>query len=130
MNYRRYWLALAVVIIGSFAVLGGVGRKMISEAPPIPDVYSAGGQLLFTGSIHYRWARSMAVDRRTGDRHSLGSWSLRRARLERRLAAPGIRDSAEYLGRQSWCGEFRSSRAGPTGHLQSSPDSRDAHQHL
>lgn len=50
MSYRRYWLALAVVIIGSFAVLGGVGRKMISEAPPIPDVYSTDGQLLFTGA--------------------------------------------------------------------------------
>ena len=50
MNYRRYWLALAVVILGSFAVLGTVGRKMISQAPPIPDVYSTDGQLLFTGS--------------------------------------------------------------------------------
>ena len=50
MPYKRYWVALAIVIIGSFVVLGGVGRKMISEAPPIPDVYSADGQLLFTGS--------------------------------------------------------------------------------
>jgi nitric oxide reductase subunit B len=50
MSYRRYWLALAVVIIGSFIVLGGVGRKMISEAPPIPDVYSTNGQLLFSGT--------------------------------------------------------------------------------
>jgi nitric oxide reductase subunit B len=50
MNYKRYWLALAIVIIGSFAVLGSVGRKMISGAPPIADVYSTDGQLLFTGS--------------------------------------------------------------------------------
>ncbi|HEV2487606.1 MAG TPA: nitric-oxide reductase large subunit [Terracidiphilus sp.] len=50
MTYKRYWLALAVVIIGSFAVLGGVGRKMISQAPPIPDVYTTDGQLLFTGA--------------------------------------------------------------------------------
>ncbi len=50
MSYKRYWVALAIVIIGSFAVLGGVGRKMISQAPPIPDVYTADGQLLFTGS--------------------------------------------------------------------------------
>ena len=50
MNYKRYWWALAVVILGSFAVLGGVGRKMISEAPPLPNVYAADGQLLFTGS--------------------------------------------------------------------------------
>src|SRR5579871_4034155 len=50
MNYKRYWLALSVVILASFAVLGTVGRKMISQAPPIPDVYGADGQLLFTGS--------------------------------------------------------------------------------
>ena len=51
MNYKRYWLALAAVILASFAVLGTVGRKMISQAPPIPDVYSADGQLLFTGAM-------------------------------------------------------------------------------
>jgi nitric oxide reductase subunit B len=50
MSYKRYWLALAAVILVSFAVLGGVGRKMISQAPPIPDVYTADGQILFTGS--------------------------------------------------------------------------------
>ncbi|MES2222594.1 MAG: nitric-oxide reductase large subunit [Acidobacteriota bacterium] len=50
MSYRRYWVALAIVIIASFAVLGGVGRKMISQAPPLPDVYTADGQLLFTGA--------------------------------------------------------------------------------
>ena len=48
MSYKRYWVALAIVIIGSFIVLGGVGRKMISQAPPIPDVFNTDGQLLFT----------------------------------------------------------------------------------
>jgi len=50
MTYKRYWIALCVIILGSFAVLGGVGRKMISEAPPLPDVYSTTEQLIFTGS--------------------------------------------------------------------------------
>ena len=50
MSYKRYWIALTIVLVGSFAVLGGVGRKMISQAPPLPDVYTTGGQLLFTGS--------------------------------------------------------------------------------
>jgi nitric oxide reductase subunit B len=50
MLYKRYWWALAIVIIGSFIVLGGEGRKMISGAPPLPDVYTTDGQLLFTGS--------------------------------------------------------------------------------
>ncbi len=49
MSYKRYWVALAIVILGSFSVLGVVGRKMISQAPPIPDIYTADGHLLFTG---------------------------------------------------------------------------------
>lgn len=50
MSYRRYWWALAIVIVGSFMVLGGEGRKMIGGAPPLADVYNTDGQLLFTGS--------------------------------------------------------------------------------
>ena len=50
MSYKRYWVALFIVIVASFAVLGGEGRKMISQAPPLPDVYTTNGQLLFTGS--------------------------------------------------------------------------------
>jgi nitric oxide reductase subunit B len=50
MSYKRYWVALAIVILGSFAVLGGVGRRMISQAPPLPDVYTSSGRFLFTGS--------------------------------------------------------------------------------
>ncbi len=50
MSYKRYWIALTIVVLGSFAVLGIVGRQMISQAPPLPDVYTTSGQLLFTGS--------------------------------------------------------------------------------
>ncbi len=50
MSYKRYWWALAVVVLGSFAVLGGIGRQLISQAPPIPDVYTTDGRLLFTGA--------------------------------------------------------------------------------
>jgi nitric oxide reductase subunit B len=48
MSYKRLWIALAIVILGSFAVLGGVGRRMISQAPPIADVYTTGGDPLFS----------------------------------------------------------------------------------
>jgi nitric oxide reductase subunit B len=48
VSYKRLWVALAVVIIGSFAVLGGVGVQMISNAPPIPRlVVTADGRVLF-----------------------------------------------------------------------------------
>ena len=49
MQYKRYWIALAIVVTVSFTILGVVGRRMISQAPPLPDVYTTDGQLLFTG---------------------------------------------------------------------------------
>src|SRR5437763_15278166 len=49
-QYKRLWIALAVVIVASFAVLGGFGYKAISNAPPIPrGVVTRGGRLLFGG---------------------------------------------------------------------------------
>ena len=50
MHYKKLWIALGIVMLISFAVLGGVGYKAISTAPPIPSkVVTADGQLLFTG---------------------------------------------------------------------------------
>src|SRR5256714_317931 len=49
-QYKRLWIALAVVIVVSFAVLGGFGYKAISNAPPIPrEVVTRDGRLLFGG---------------------------------------------------------------------------------
>ncbi len=50
-SYKRLWIALTVVLVGSFAVLGGVGRHLISHAPPIPtQVVTPDGHVLFTGA--------------------------------------------------------------------------------
>lgn len=50
MPYKKLWISLGIVMLVSFAVLGCVGYKAISTAPPIPSkVVSADGQLLFTG---------------------------------------------------------------------------------
>lgn len=50
-QYRRLWIALAIVVGGSFAILGGMGRHLISHAPPIPSqVVAADGKVLFSGS--------------------------------------------------------------------------------
>src|SRR5215469_9985323 len=50
MPYKKLWIALGVVMLVSFAVLGSVGYKAISNAPPIPSkVVTAEGELLFTG---------------------------------------------------------------------------------
>src|SRR5919201_6800824 len=49
-QYKRLWIALGVVIVASFAVLGGFGYKAISNAPPIPrEVVAADGRVLFDG---------------------------------------------------------------------------------
>jgi nitric oxide reductase subunit B len=50
MEYRKLWIALGVVMVVSFAVLGGVGYHAINTAPPIPtQVVTTDGQVLFSG---------------------------------------------------------------------------------
>lgn len=51
MEHKTLWTAFAVVVIGSFAVLGGVGKQMIDQAPPIPaQVVTTDGRMLFDGA--------------------------------------------------------------------------------
>src|SRR5574338_1466728 len=50
MQYRKYWIALVVVLVASFTVLGVVGYRAINTAPPIPSqVVTTDGRVLFTG---------------------------------------------------------------------------------
>jgi nitric oxide reductase subunit B len=52
MSYKKLWIALALVLIISFSVLGGVGIKIMHNAPPIPSqVVSSKGQILFSGTV-------------------------------------------------------------------------------
>src|SRR5205085_9930645 len=49
-QYNRLWIELAIVLIVSFAGLGGMGVRIISNAPPIPrEVATADGRVLFSG---------------------------------------------------------------------------------
>ncbi|MBZ5628801.1 MAG: nitric-oxide reductase large subunit [Acidobacteriia bacterium] len=49
-SYRKLWIALAIVLIVSFAVLGGVGYQVIHNGPPIPArVVTTDGRVLFDG---------------------------------------------------------------------------------
>jgi len=50
MQYRKLWLTFAVVVVGSFAVLGYFGVEIYRQAPPIPErVVGPDGEVLFTG---------------------------------------------------------------------------------
>jgi nitric oxide reductase subunit B len=50
MKYRKLWIGFAIVIIGSFAVLGYFGREIYRKAPPIPNqVVTTSGKVLFSG---------------------------------------------------------------------------------
>jgi nitric oxide reductase subunit B len=51
MPYRKLWIALTLVLVISFAVLGGVGVKVLDNAPPIPlQVVTTDGHVLFDGT--------------------------------------------------------------------------------
>ena len=130
MSYKRYWVALAIVIIGSFAVLGGVGRKMISEAPPLPDVYTTDGQLLFTGS---------SITDGQGVWQSIGGQEIGTVWGHGAYVAPDWsadwlhRESeipAEHMGDQRRRSQLCRAQSGSAGRIQGSADSRYANQYL
>jgi len=50
MQYKKLWIAMGLVMLISFTVLGTVGYKAINSGPPIPGkVISTDGRVLFTG---------------------------------------------------------------------------------
>ncbi|MBE7560055.1 nitric-oxide reductase large subunit [bacterium] len=50
MRYTRHWIALGLVILASFAVLGYYGGEIYRQAPPIPErVVTTDGSVVFTG---------------------------------------------------------------------------------
>jgi nitric oxide reductase subunit B len=49
-EYKKLWIALGIVLVASFAVLGGVGYKGIHSGPPTPaQVVTTDGSVVFTG---------------------------------------------------------------------------------
>lgn len=49
MQYKRLWAVLAVIIVGSFAVLGYYGKEIYQQAPPLPEaVVTTNGDVVFT----------------------------------------------------------------------------------
>ena len=51
MSYRKLWVALGLVLVVSFAVLGGIGVRIIRNAPPIPSrVVTSEGRVVFDGT--------------------------------------------------------------------------------
>ena len=54
-RYRLHWIALLAVVVGSFAVLGGLGPRIASGAPPVPTrVVTADGRTLVDGEAILR----------------------------------------------------------------------------
>ncbi|MGE5358070.1 MAG: hypothetical protein ACM3NQ_03570 [Bacteroidales bacterium] len=50
MTFPRLWLAFALVVLVSFAVLGWVGVRIYQAAPPVPDrVVTPDGRVVMTG---------------------------------------------------------------------------------
>ena len=51
MSYKKHWFALAIITLGSFAILGREGVKLRHQLPPIPGhVVDENGGILFDGA--------------------------------------------------------------------------------
>src|SRR5436190_1577859 len=51
-EYKKLWIALGIVLVASFAVLGGVGYKGIHNGPPTPaQVVTTDGSNVFSGEF-------------------------------------------------------------------------------
>ena len=104
MSYKKYWIALAIVIIGSFAVLGGGGAADDQPSPAASRCLYDGWAASFHRQLHHRRAGRVAVHRRAGDWHSVGTRRVRGSRLERGLAASRIKYPSRHVGGESWSG--------------------------
>ena len=48
-EYKRLWVILAIIMIGSFTVLGYFGKEVYNERPPIPTAFvSEDGKTIYT----------------------------------------------------------------------------------
>ncbi|HNJ39450.1 MAG TPA: nitric-oxide reductase large subunit [Acidobacteriota bacterium] len=94
MNNKKLWITLGCVVAISFAVLGGVGYKTISEAPPIPiRVVSVDGQeVIAPGEIQ----RGQAVWQSLGGQ-SIGSIFGHGANVAPDWSADWLHREAEYI---------------------------------
>src|SRR6516165_5248897 len=91
MQYKKLWIAMGLVMLISFTVLGTVGYKAINNAPPIPSkVVAADGRVLFTGETI---RNGQNVWQSTGGQEIGTIWG------HGAYAAPDW--SADYLHRQS-----------------------------
>ena len=85
---RRLWIGLGALLVVSFSVLLWVGTEIHRVMPPIPAQVVSDER---RGDLHARRHREgpagLAVHRRPAARLDLGTRQLRRAGLERRLAA-------------------------------------------
>ena len=99
MQYRKLWIALGVVMLVSFTVLGS--RRLQSDQQRAAHS-EQGRHDRRTRAVHRRnhsqRAKRLAVNRRPGDRDDLGPRRLRCSRLERRLSSSAVSHRSRSLG--------------------------------
>ena len=131
MSYKKLWIALGMVMVVSFAVLGGVGIKILTSAPPIPSqVLVAWRRGPIRRRRHSGWTRRLAIHRRPGGWHHLGPRILRGAGLVGRLAASRMHVRPRPLGSGGGRLELCGARCGTAGGPPGAAPAADADQYL
>ena len=131
MPYKKLWIALGLVLVISFAVLGGVGVKILNNAPPIPaQVVASDGTVLFTGNT---------IQNGQNNWQSIGGQEVGTIWGHGSYVAPDW--SADWLHRECvfildrWAREYRSRRlcspgSGATGSFAGALAKHDAAKHI
>jgi nitric oxide reductase subunit B len=117
MSYKKLWIALGLVLTISFAVLGGVGMKLMRNAPPIPaQVVTSDGRVVFDGST---------IQDGQNVWQSIGGQEIGTILGHGSYVAPDW--TADYLHRESvWMLDHWAKDDGATGYANLSPERQAA----
>ena len=130
MAYKKLWIALGLVLIVSFAVLGGVGSRSSRARRPFRRRFWWLEGRPYSTAATFRTDKRLAIDRRPGGWHRLGPRIVRGARLVGRLAASRMHVHPGPLGSGGGRLELRGARRGTAGGPPGAASTADADQYL
>ena len=120
MSYRKLWIALVLVLVISFAVLGGVGINVMNNAPPIPSrVVTSDGRAVRRSHHHGRSERWQSIGGQ--EVGTIGATGLTSPPTGRQIGCTASRYSSWTVGQRSGAANYARTRSRAEAALQCPP---------